>query len=132
MLVPLYEKVGKGTGRKRKGSERSQKESEGKEKMKILFRPHKGSLAEAMEHIKEYDDLKAFIDCLVKYHTVNDIRMFDETDINITYCGYDNRIDWETFAVTVNRYGENDFLKDFGHPQAIGFMCMKGSESNES
>lgn len=88
---------------------------------KIFYRPHGGGLAEAMADIKKFDSIKEMLDYIVEQHN----HAFDTTDIYISYYGYDSRIDWDTFIITVSRYYDENYLKKYQCPQAIGFCAFK-------
>ena len=45
-------------------------------------------------------------------------------DLSIIYYGYDPRIDMDVYTVTTNRYGSEDYMKKYKHPQYIGFFVM--------
>ncbi len=96
--------------------------------MKILYRDHRGSLAEAMETVREYrtvDEMKARIaadynklHCEVGFSgdalSVEDISIGENM-------GADERIGWmNTHYVCVSRLGD----EDFAIPQAIGFCTF--------
>ena len=82
----------------------------------IIYRPQRGLLVEAMAEKKEFSSIKEMLNYLVKEHK----KAFDIWDISITYYGYDERISWETFIVTVAKYRD----EIFEHPQAIGFCTI--------
>ena len=86
--------------------------------MRVLYRPQRGSLADAMAELKEFSNIKEMLEYLAQDHK----KAFDVSDIYISYYCYDDRIDWETFIVTVARYRD----EEYSHPQAIGFCTMKG------
>ena len=88
--------------------------------MRILYRPQRGSLDEAMAELKEFSSVKEMLEYLVKEHE----KAFDISDIYISYYGYDERIEWETYIVTVGRYYTEDYLKEYHSPQAIGFCTF--------
>lgn len=90
--------------------------------MTVLYRPQRGTLADAMAEVKKFSSIKEMCEYLVQDHG----KAFDVSDVYISYYCYDNRIDWETFIVTVARYHD----KKYSHPQAIGFCTMKGGESD--
>lgn len=76
----------------------------------MLFREHKGSLDKSMKTVVELKD----IDELVKY--ISD--MLQPFGMSVTPdslhtqpYGYDNRIDWETYIVTLDGYGVVGFIK---------------------
>lgn len=95
--------------------------------MKILYRDHRGSIAEAMETIREYravDEMKAEISSdYNKIHREVGFSgdAFSVEDISIgDNIGADDRIGWtNTHYVCIRRLGD----KVFEIPQVIGF-CM--------
>ena len=95
----------------------------------IIYRPNRHLLDEAMAEKKEFSSIKEMLKYLVKEHK----KAFDIWDKSITYYGYDERISWETFIVTVAKYRD----EIFEHPQAIGFCTiaaeapkMKGGDTD--
>ena len=96
--------------------------------MKILYRNHRGSLAEAMKTIREYhsvDEMKARIAAdYNKLHCEVGFSgdAFSAEDISIDEnMGEDERIGWvNTHYVCVSRLGD----EDFAIPQAIGFCTF--------
>lgn len=89
--------------------------------MTILYIPHGGgTIDEAMEEVEEFSSIKEMCEYLVQDRK----NAFDVSDIVISYYGYDDRIDWETFIVTVTRY----YNEKFTHPQVIGYCTIKGGE----
>ena len=74
--------------------------------MAILFRPHRGGLAEAMEEVKEvssFDELVNMVDTeLSKFDHGLQI---DENTVKMSAYGYDHRIDWDTYSVVLKNYG---------------------------
>ena len=93
--------------------------------MKILYRPQKGSLVESMENVKEFGTVEELLNWLCEDSEFCGKEMFAVEDINFSYYSYDERIDWQTFIVTTNRFGEEDYLEKYHSPQAIGFMTFK-------
>lgn len=96
--------------------------------MKFLYRPHRGALADAMEELKEFDTYEEMLDYIQKEHKIDGNFAFDKEEIYISYYGYDDRIDWETYIVTVGRYLNENYLEKYHTPQAIGFMTFKYGE----
>ena len=92
--------------------------------MKILYRPHCGTLSNAMLHVKEFSTLKEMLEYIVsETEEFRGKHAFDIEDIFIRYYGYDKRIDWETYIVCVTRM----FNERYDHPQGIGFMTFKNN-----
>lgn len=91
----------------------------------IKYRPHRGSLEDAMKEAREfetYEDMKWHI---LREHSIGGIiRPFDLDDIVIgDVHGDDDRIGWKNVRyVCVKRYGSDDYMKLYGCPQCIG-MC---------
>lgn len=93
--------------------------------MKILYRPHKLLLSESMAELRKFDTVCEMLDWIVSNEKeIYGRDMFSKTDINFTYYCYDERVDWETFIVTVNKYGNENYLDKYNHPMAIGFMTF--------
>lgn len=88
--------------------------------MRILYRPQRELLAEAMAELKEFSSVKEMLEYLVEAHE----KAFEIRDIYISYYCYDERIEWETYIVTVGRYYTEDYLKKYHSPQAIGFCTF--------
>lgn len=90
--------------------------------MKILYRPHRGGLAEAMAEKKEFTTLKEMFEYIVKQQEkAFDVAPFIIKDLSIRYYGYDNRIDWDTFIICTDRM----FKEKYDYPQGIGFCAFK-------
>lgn len=65
----------------------------------MLFRQHKGSLAESMETLVKVDTLEDII-------KVSPFTEFGYIlNLNIEHYCYDDRIDWDTYIITDERYG---------------------------
>lgn len=96
--------------------------------MRILYRDHRGILAEAMEIIREFrsvDEMKSRIaaDCNELHREVGfSSDAFFVEDISISdNLGADDRIGWtNTHYVCISHLGD----KDFGVPQVIGFCTF--------
>lgn len=106
----------------------------------IVYRPHRGGLAEAMAEAKEFEteeEMKRHIfECHKSYFLdlgypdapfeVDDIVIDRENPHE------DNRIGWnDAMYVCVKCYGNEDYIKKYGCPQCIG-MCATDYERNEN
>lgn len=96
----------------------------------IIYRPHKGSLQEALKYKKEFqteDEMKKYIFEEWKAYgneigasdppfSIDDIVILEEkTD--------DCRCGWhDTRRVCINRFGSENYIEKYGSPQCIG-MC---------
>lgn len=89
--------------------------------MKILYRPQKGTLDEAMAEVQEFKSIKEMCKDLVRQHR----SAFVVSDVYISYYGYDDRIDWDTYVVAVGRYSDENYMEKYHRPQGIGFCTMK-------
>lgn len=90
--------------------------------MKIIYRPQRGSLADAMKEVKEFTTVKGMFDYIVKQWTnACDRAPFGVDDLSIRYYCYDDRIDWETYLICTDRM----FKEKYDYPQAIGFCTFK-------
>lgn len=67
--------------------------------MSHLFRPQRGSLAEAMHEVKEFDGTKAGLEAIVGY----------PIDV-VKYYGMDKRIGWNTYIVIGHIHDETAVL----------------------
>lgn len=88
--------------------------------MSIIYRPHRGGLAESMKEAKEFNDEKEMKEHIVQqwngYFTVDDIVIEDKVS-------KDERVGWEdTRYVCTKRFRDTDNIKKYGTPQCIG-MC---------
>jgi hypothetical protein len=78
------------------------------------------TIDEAMERVEEFASLKDMCEFLVQRYG----DAFYVRDIYIKYAYYDDRIDWDTYHVTVGRFRE----EIFEHPQKIGSCTIVPSE----
>lgn len=72
--------------------------------MSVLFRPHRGSLADAMKEVREINSFKELID----QETEMLWRWYIEPkpeEFHIKYYAEDKRIGWSTYIVTLDNYG---------------------------
>lgn len=102
----------------------------------IIYRPHRGALAEAMAEAKEFEteeemkryiyaDHKAYFAELGRLNAPFEI---DDIVIDKEDAHEDERIGWhDTMYVCVKRYGDKDYIKLYGTPQCIG-MCATDYE----
>lgn len=76
----------------------------------MLYRDHRGSLADSMETVQEFNTLDELQQYLNEHweHSYKGIEKKVE-EIRIEYCGYDKRIDWNTWYVSVRVTDEKDF-----------------------
>lgn len=86
----------------------------------IIYRPHRGSLSEAMDEAKEFKDIQEMKEFIVKewdgYFSVEDI-VIEGKPTN------DERIGWQdTRYVCSKRFGNQDNIAIYGVAQCIG-MC---------
>lgn len=86
----------------------------------IKYRPHRGTLAEAMEFYQEFNNYDELKEHVVKENFIFDRPAFDISDIVIgDIIGNDDRIGWKNVRyVCVKRY----YGDVYDHPQCIG-MC---------
>ena len=89
--------------------------------MKILYRPNRSSLEEAMAEVVEFDSLLSLFEYLEKRFQ-NSVSV---SDLSIKYYCYDDRIDWDTYMVCTNRFGREDYIKKYKSSQSIGFITFK-------
>lgn len=89
--------------------------------MKILYRPQRATLDEAMAELKEFKSLKECFEHIVA--ELDGAVKLD--DIYVQYYDYDERIDWETYLVCVCKVGDENFCQEYGTPQGWGFLTFK-------
>lgn len=86
----------------------------------IIYRPHRGSLSDAMAEAKEFNNEKEMKEYIAKqwdgYISVEDIVIVDDSH-------NDDRIGWKDARyVCSKRFGEQDNIAKYGVSQCIG-MC---------
>jgi hypothetical protein len=89
--------------------------------MKILYRPHRGSLSDAMAEMRTFDTIDGMITHVCEHHnSVFGFTMIEPDDISIgDILGDDDRIGWKDVRyVLTSRYGK----EKYDYPQCIG-MC---------
>ena len=89
--------------------------------MTIIFRPKKQLLADAMAESKEFNTVEDMLNYVCEYYE----DAFRVEDIFISYGCYDDRLDWNTFDVTVGRYWGVNCLERYHYPQSIGYCTFK-------
>lgn len=71
-----------------------------------LYRPHRGSLADAMAEVVEIADIAA-----LRAHVNAGLKKWNmeigEGDLRLEPYGYDKRIDWNTYIVTMKNTRQN-------------------------
>ena len=90
----------------------------------IKYRPHRGSLGEAMKEAREFEtteEMKKFI--MNDWNNSGFGNLFDINDIVIgDVLGDDDRIGWKNVRhVCIKRIGDADYMKEYGSPQCIGW-----------
>lgn len=89
--------------------------------MKVLYRPHRGSLADAMAEMRTFTTIADMVKYICEQH--NDVRgftMVTPEDISIgEILGDDDRVGWKDVRYVLTlRYGK----EKYDYPQCIG-MC---------
>lgn len=106
----------------------------------IIYRPHRGGLAEAMAEAKEFQTEEEMKQHICKHHKAYFLDLgypnapFEIEDIVIDKDNphEDNRIGWnDAMYVYVKRYGNENYIKKYGTPQYIG-MCATDYERKEA
>lgn len=106
----------------------------------IIYRPHRGGLAEAMAEAREFETEEE-----MKHHIYEHYREYsldlvylnapfeiDDIVIEKENPREDDRIGWhDTMYVCVKRYGNEDYVEKYGDPQCIG-MCATDYEREEN
>ncbi len=81
------------------------------EQKKLLFRPHRGGLAEAMAEVKELPATKAALLAYIKAEWAGWANL---TDVQIRYYAEDTRINWNTWIVV-------GIFSDLDEKPVVGF-----------
>ena len=89
----------------------------------IIYRPHRGNLADAMVEAKEFNSEQEMKEYIVKqwdgYFSIEDIVILGDPY-------NDERIGWEdTRYVCSKRFGDQDNIVKYGVPQCIGMCATK-------
>lgn len=102
----------------------------------IIYRSHRGGLAEAMAEAKEFETEEEMKQYIYGYHKAYFLDLgypdapFEIEDIEIDHERpiEDDRIGWhDTMYVCVKRYGNENYIKQYGTSQCIG-MCATDYE----
>lgn len=87
----------------------------------IIYRPHRGSLEDAMREVKEFESIDQMKEFIVKDWA--DAFSADDIVIDEKNPTPDERIGWEdTMYVCVKRMQDIDYIEKYGTAQCIG-MC---------
>lgn len=96
--------------------------------MKIIYLPHKGGLMESLDSARVFYDIKDMFQYIEKSHSsATGTSAFSIKDLSISYYGKDIRKGTEDYIICTNKYLEEDYLKKYGSPQAIGFCVFEKS-----
>lgn len=96
----------------------------------IVYRPHRGSLEDAMKEVKTFDNWYQMTHYIAnnwnlavgkKVIDPDDIVM-DDKPVN------DDRVGWkDVHMVLVTRIGNDNFMEEYGNPQCIGYCTYDTS-----
>jgi len=91
----------------------------------LIYRPHRGSLAEAMVEAKtfnSFDEIKEYV--ANKWNSVWGYNILNQNDIVLDKESHnDDRIGWKDVRyLCTKKLGDEDYIKEYGHPQCIGFV----------
>ena len=70
------------------------------------YRPHRGALADAMKEVREFKSFDELLD-----HVIKELNFFehdfviDHTTVHVEKYCYDERIEWDTYIVTLDGFG---------------------------
>lgn len=102
----------------------------------IIYRPHKGGLAESLAEAREFETEEEMKRHIYEHHKTfyrelgYENAPFEVDDIEIDWERpiEDERIGWhDSMYVCAKRYGGRDYIKEFGASQCIG-MCATDYE----
>ena len=86
---------------------------------KVYYRPNCSTLADALVRQKGFPSIKEMAEYLAKELNIA------KGDVYISYYCYDERIKQDTYIVTIERVGKENYCKKYGCPQAVGYCTMK-------
>ena len=91
----------------------------------LIYRPHRGSLAEAMAEAKtfnSFDEIKEYV--ANKWNSVWGYNILKQNDIVLDEESHnDDRIGWKNVRyLCTKKLGDEDYIKEYGRPQCIGFV----------
>ena len=100
----------------------------------VIYRPHRGGIAEAISEAKEFENIDGMKEYILEYwtkHMPHSYKPFEISDIVIDGDSHDDdRIGWRNVHhVCVKRLGNEDYMKEYGCPQCIG-MCSEDYDKN--
>jgi len=81
----------------------------------IKYRDHRGSLAESMATVQEFEKREGLIKYL-KYDMKGFSVPFKAEDLKIEKYMFDERIGWDTFIVTIENFGVVGFTNGYLQP----------------
>lgn len=101
----------------------------------IWYRPQKGSLKDAMKEAKSYHNEDEMKKAVAEYWNLNigtRKRVLEPEDVVIgKESTNDNRVGWkDVHTVCITRLREEDFIKEYGRPQCVGF-CAYGIDAEK-
>lgn len=91
----------------------------------LIYRPHRGSLAGAMKEAKtfnSFEDIKNYV--VNEWNNLWGYQILNTDDIVLDEESYDDdRIGWkDVHYLCTKKLGDEDYIKEYGHPQCIGFV----------
>lgn len=94
----------------------------------IWYRPHRGSLADAMREARTYlNELQMKVSIANEWNVALGKRVLDPEDIVISEEHTDdNRVGWKNVhVICINRLGKKNYVKMYGCPQCIGYCAYE-------
>lgn len=91
----------------------------------VIYRPHRGGLAEAMEEAREFENFEEMKQYIYDDAEVfNGEKAFEIEDIVVADDLHEDwRVGWnDSRHVGIKRYFNEDYMEKYGTPQCIG-MC---------
>lgn len=93
----------------------------------VKYRPHRGSLEDAMKEYREFSTVEEMFDFIVEDWNQYFMCPFTKEDLSIgEELGVDSRVGWSnTHHVLTNRFLDRDYIKIYGTPQCIGWCSLE-------
>ena len=73
-------------------------------KREVLYRPHRGGLAEAMAEVRTVASREELISIIREELSHYSVEVKEE-NFHVKQYGYDERINWDTYIVTLDGFG---------------------------
>lgn len=91
----------------------------------LIYRPHRGSLTDAMAEARTFTSFDEIIEYVAnEWNNTWGWNILNPNDIVLDNESHDDdRIGWkDVHYLCTKRLGNEDYIKEYGHPQCIGYV----------